>query len=270
MIEQSNLLYRLAAGVILASIIAIFSFKAKFLTKSGTAATFVLAAGIFGFGGWKWTIPIFAFFLTSSLLSKLRKKQNINVDLYFDKTGVRDAAQVFANGGLSLILVTLNLFYPNELFFYIYVSVIASVCADTWSTEIGTMKNFAAYNIRNFKRVEQGRSGGVSLPGTTAAFAGAAFIAFSGSFWISGSLLVYFLIIIFSGFLGSVIDSLLGATVQLQYICTVCGKITERKNHCGKETLYSKGFYFLNNDLVNFFAGLSGGIISFILYEIIF
>ena len=270
MIEQADLLNNIAAGIILALIIAIFSLKAKFLSRSGAAATFILAAGIYGFGGWKWTLPILAFFLSSSLLSKLRKNKNQNVDLYFDKTGVRDAAQVFANGGLSLLLVSLNLFYPNDVFYYLNVAVIAGVCADTWSTEIGTMKKFRTYNICNFRSIEQGRSGGISLPGTSAALAGALFIAFTGALWITDGLLVYFFIIILSGFLGSAFDSLLGATVQLQYICSVCGKITERKNHCGKGTHYSKGIKILNNDLVNFIAGLSSGIFSFILYEIIY
>lgn len=267
--EQYILLKNLAAGIFLASIIVILSVKAKFLTKSGAWATFILAVGIFGFGGWKWTVPIATFFVLSSILSKFRKKKNREVDLYFDKTGTRDAFQVFANGGLGLILVILNLFYSNEILYYFYVAVVASVCADTWSTEIGTMKKFVTYNICNFKKVEQGISGGVSLPGFAAALSGATIIAFSGSFWIEDKLF-YFVIILISGFFGSIMDSLLGATLQLQYICNVCGKTTERKNHCGKETSFSKGFKFLNNDLVNFFAGLSGGLFSFILYEIIY
>jgi len=55
------------------------------------------------------------------------------------------------------------------------------------------------------------------------------------------------------GFFASLLDSLLGATVQAQYLCPTCSKITERKNHCGdNQASFYSGISWINNDLVNF------------------
>lgn len=62
---------------------------------------------------------------------------------------------------------------------------------------------------------------------------------------------ISFIIIILSGFLGSLIDSILGASIQVKYKCEKCKKITERKEHCGKETNYYKGIKWIDNNLVN-------------------
>jgi uncharacterized membrane protein len=59
------------------------------------------------------------------------------------------------------------------------------------------------------------------------------------------------------GFFASILDGLLGATIQAQYLCPACNKITERKNHCGdNETSLHSGIRWINNDLVNFLSSL--------------
>jgi uncharacterized protein (TIGR00297 family) len=244
----------------IAFVIAIISYRVKFLTKSGSVATFLLASVIFTFGGLKWSVPIMAFFFLSSILSKIRKKVNENVETYFEKSGVRDHLQVIANGGIGGVLVILNLIFPSELFYFIYVSSLAVVCADTWSTEIGTMYKTKTYNILNLKPVEQGVSGGISLIGTLGGFLGAFIIALSAMLWIDLNLLNYILFIILAGVIGSFFDSLLGATIQAQFECEICGKVTEKIFHCDKNTLHKRGYNWLNNDFVNLLAGISGGI----------
>lgn len=258
----------LVVGISFAAVVAYLSLKAKFLTKSGSAATFVLASLIFGLGGIKWSIPILTFFILSSILSKLRKKRNAEVELYFEKSGVRDHMQVMANGGLGGILVVLYFLNPNELYYLVYVSILAAVCADTWATEIGTWKKTATYNILNLKPVEQGISGGVSLIGTTGAAAGSLIIAFSGIFWIDFAAAQYLILILAAGLFGSLFDSFLGATIQAQNKCVVCEKITEKKLHCGKETKHNRGNVWINNDAVNLLCGIAGGVLVIILKEI--
>ena len=105
---------------IIAFVIAVISFKIKFLTKSGSIATFLLAAVIFSFGGLKWSLPILSFFILSSILSKIRKKQNEKVETYFEKSGTRDHMQVIANGGIGAAVATrrlgnqhICLFFPS-------------------------------------------------------------------------------------------------------------------------------------------------------------
>lgn len=265
---SSNLTYTLWIGAVLSACVAFASFKVKFLTKSGAAATFLLAAFIFGFGGFKWSIPIMAFFILSSMLSKVKKgiKGELE-DAYFEKTGVRDHWQVAANGGLGGILVLLNSAYPSDLFYIIYVSSLSAVCADTWATEIGTLRKTRTYNILTFKRIEQGMSGGVSLTGTLGGMLGSFIISLSGIWWIESNIYQYILIIVLAGVFGSFIDSVLGAALQAQFKCGVCGKITEKNYHCKAETAPAKGITWMNNDMVNLFAGAGGGIIVIIFKE---
>jgi uncharacterized protein (TIGR00297 family) len=257
-INQTIFLEDVIIGIFFAAFICFISYKAKFLTLSGTIATFILAGLIFSLGGIQWSVPILTFFFLSSILSKLRKKKNENVELYFDKSGVRDHMQVIANGGLGGVLVVLNVLYSNEIFYLMYLALLAAVCADTWATEIGTWKKTNTYNILNLQKVEQGVSGGISFRGIVGSLAGSFIIMLSGLIWITVPYVKYLLLIILSGLLGSLVDSILGATIQIQYKCCTCGKVTERKIHCGMETKYYKGLSIINNGIVNLIAGISG------------
>ena len=133
-------------GLFFASLIAYMSLRLKFLTWSGAIATFILAQLIFDLGGIKWSIPIITFFISSSILTKLNNRKNIEVRNYFEKNGARDYLQVIANGGIGGVLVLVNAFYPNQLFYLLYVASLSSVCADTWATEFGTWRKTATYN----------------------------------------------------------------------------------------------------------------------------
>ena len=252
-------------SVVLAVIIVILSLRFRLLTKSGAAAAFILAVLVFGFGGWAWAIPLLAFFFLSSFLSKTGKEKKQRFKNTFEKTGVRDWGQVAANGGLPGLFVFLYAITSNELYYQLYLVALAAVTADTWATEVGVLFCAKPRFIKNFKTVEPGISGAVSLLGTLASLV--------GSFLISAIGLLFFkidaeqfLLITISGFLGSIIDSYIGATIQGQYQCTVCHDYTERKTHCGRPTKILKGYRFINNDIVNFAAALFSIAIYFFIY----
>ncbi|RIK79036.1 hypothetical protein DCC62_06495 [candidate division KSB1 bacterium] len=58
-------------GELLAMAVAAISYRVKFLDLSGALATFVLGSFVFGLGGWKFSLPLLAFFVLSSMLSRL-------------------------------------------------------------------------------------------------------------------------------------------------------------------------------------------------------
>ncbi|MGH1362584.1 MAG: DUF92 domain-containing protein [Calditrichia bacterium] len=244
---------QLTMAIVYALLTAGFSIRFRFLTPSGATALFLLAVPIFGFGGWKWTIPILAFFILSSLLSKIGKARKTKQDELAEKESRRDYAQAFANGGLAGILMISYMFYANELFYFLYLAALAAATADTWATELGSLAKQTPYLITNGEAVPAGTSGGVTTIGLVSSLAGSAAIAVSGIPFSSdlSSDWQLFLFVVAAGFLASLFDSLLGATVQVRYSCTICGKDTERRTHCGKTTDYKRGWKWLNNNWVN-------------------
>ena len=257
-------------GTLLAAAAAFVSRHFRFLTHSGSVATFFLATVIFGAGGWQWSIPILTFFISSSLLSKFGKRRKAQFELMFEKTDTRDAGQVAANGGVAGILVLCPYFFPEyHIWYFIYLASLAAVTADTWGTEIGMLAMGSPRSIITLKRVETGTSGAVSPVGIVGGACGAFLIALSGYFWItSATAISTFITIIFSGMAGSVVDSVLGATVQAKYQCGVCGKISERTFHCESPSTLIGGFRWINNDVVNW-ACATGGSIFFVLLRTI-
>ncbi len=268
LIVDNHLIKNIFIAIFLSSIISFFSYKFKFLNYSGTISLFILAVIIYGFGSWKWTIPILTFFIFSSLISKIKKSNNINFENNIEKSSKRNHIQVLANGGVGGVLVTLNYFFPSELFYFTFVSSIAAVCADTWSTEIGTMYRTTAINILTFKTIQQGISGGVSLIGTLGGVLGAIIISLSSMFWISSRNFTYIFFIIFAGIIGNIFDSIIGASIQAKYRCTVCSKIIEKNFHCNQAAVLKKGFKYISNDMVNLAAAITGGLFGILFIEI--
>ncbi len=269
LIYNRFLLENYLIGIILSLIVVLISVKLKFLTLDGGIATFLLAANVFGLGGLKYTIPILTFFVLSSLLSKIKNINKSKAELYYEKSGVRDWGQVMANGGIAGIIVIANSIFSNEVFYILYVASIATVCADTWSTEIGTLIKTNTYNVLSLKKISPGESGGVSVIGTIGGILGSIVVFFSAISYSKYDNLKFFLIILLSSFLGNLVDSLLGATLQAKYQCSICGKITESKIHCKIDTKFVKGISYINNDTVNVVASLIGVLFSLITYNLI-
>lgn len=252
---------------VLAILISTVSYRLKFLTLNGTVATFLLAVIIFGSGGWKLTVPILVFFISSSLISKIGRERRKRFDLIFEKTSTRDIYQVFANGGIAGVIAVIYNFYPDEILYYAYLASISAATFDTWATEIGTLFFSKPRLITNFKPVEPGTSGGVSLKGTIGGVIGSVFIFLSATLWVKWNLFKLAGIIL-AGFVGSFVDSLLGATLQAQYKCNVCSKVTEKKFHCDGITDLIRGKSWINNDFVNFICTTSGALTGFIVMVI--
>lgn len=247
---------QLLLGLIFGVVIATASYYARFLTLIGSIATFVLAVVVYGIGGWKWTVPILTFFVLSSLLSRWGKQRKQSFESIFEKSSIRDAGQVAANGGVAGILVVLSYFVPSFDFYPLYVGAIAAVTADTWGTEIGVHSRGKTVSVLTLKPVEVGTSGGISLAGIFGGILGSAVIVFVSSWWVSD--LGYGVWVVLAGMVGSLADSFLGATVQAQYQCVVCGTLTEKKIHCGKPANLVHGFDWIANDMVNWICALVG------------
>lgn len=255
-------------GLILAVAISWLAYRARSLSQSGALAAAGLGTIVFGLGGLNWAVLLLGFFISSSGLSRLfgRRKEAFNEK--FAKDSRRDAAQVLANGGIGGIFVLLHLAFPESAWPWIgYAGTMAAVNADTWATELGVLSRSIPRLISTGRRVERGASGGVTVEGSLAAGAGAGFIAGLAALLSppgAGNDLGVFLAITFSGLAGSLVDSLLGATIQAVYFCPVCRKETERHplHACGSPTSRLRGWRWLGNDWVNTACALAGGLLA--------
>lgn len=251
---------QLIIGVVLAAVIALGAFGFKALDGSGAWAAFVLGSLVFGLGGLSWALVLMVFFVSSSSLSRLFKKQKEAAEEKFSKGSRRDARQVLANGGLAGMTVVAHVIYPDSVIPWIaFASAFAAANADTWATELGVLNHTLPRLITNGKQVPAGTSGAVSLTGMLAAAAGSLVIALTTLItWTWTGLedsnrLAWIAIILFSGIFGSMIDSLIGATVQGIYWCPLCKKETEKHplHNCGTLTELIRGKKWITNDWVN-------------------
>jgi uncharacterized protein (TIGR00297 family) len=260
---------QLFLGFILAIMIAVLAFRAHSLSKSGAIAAIVVGTVIFGIGGWQWAVLLLTFFISSSALTRAFKKRKAGLNEKFSKGGQRDAGQVFGNGGVATFFAALHAFYPGSAWVWVaFAAALAAVNADTWATELGVLNPNSPRIITNPKKiVEKGTSGGISFLGTLAALGGSAVVGLMAVLiypmpdpWIAG------LIITLAGLLGSLFDSLLGATVQAIYRCPTCDKETERYplHTCGTQTVQIRGWKWLDNDWVNFACGAFASLLALI------
>jgi uncharacterized protein (TIGR00297 family) len=237
---------------------------AKALTASGTVAAAVVGFLLFGLGGGQGAAALLVFFLTSSALSRVGKRRKDA--LQFEKGGERDAGQVLANGGVAAACALLLPLLPDARWpVAALLGALAAANADTWATEIGALAKAPPRLITNFRPAPPGSSGAISLPGTLAALAGATLIGAIAPFWDLG--VPGLVAVTIGGLFGSLLDSLLGATVQVQYRDADTGKLTERtETPGGKPNERARGLPWLVNDLVNAAATLFGALMAAALY----
>jgi uncharacterized protein (TIGR00297 family) len=268
---------RLLLGLVLSTLIGGLAYWRQALTLSGWVGAIVVGTSVLAFGGWVWGVLLITFFLSSSWLSHYRQAEKRAVADQFAKGSQRDLGQALANGGLAGAIALLYARYPNPLFFAAFVGVMSSVTADTWATELGILSRVLPRLITTGEPVPPGTSGGLTRLGVWASLAGALLIgavatllaqieSLAQSHAWSLQAISYPLLAIAGGVTGSLLDSLLGATLQGIYYCGRCSKVTESSIHrCGQPTRLIRGWAWLNNDLVNMASSLVGGLVAALL-----
>lgn len=289
-----SLLVSLLLGFLLSSLIGILAYQRGSLTRSGVGGAIFTGTIIFGFGGFVPGVLLVAFFVSSTLLSKYKARVKTGLAEKFQKGAQRDFGQALANGGWAAFLA-IGLWFAQtnhfsaraDAFLFLgFVGAIATVTADTWATEVGVLSKALPRMITTGRVVPTGTSGGLTLLGTAVALCGGAFIgvmvivanllAFMATDFerarvegigvavmalASGSLLI--LLAGVSGLLGSLFDSLLGATAQAIYFSEYDEQQTERQfDSQGNPTRLIRGWRWLNNDGVNFLASVFGSLVA--------
>jgi uncharacterized protein (TIGR00297 family) len=261
---------RLLLGLLFSSGIGLVAYHRQSLEKSGALAAIASGTSICGMGGWSWGLSLIYFFVSSSLLSHFRAHEKARVAAdKFSKGSRRDISQVVANGGLATLFALLFGFSRSprtrRLAKAGFTGALATANADTWATELGVLSASSPRLITSGKPIAPGTSGGVTLLGMAASALGACSLGFFFWAWqgFRKSLAPMPLLALFSGLVGSYFDSILGATLQAMYYCPACKSETERRIHrCGARTEPLRGIAWMNNDVVNFLATVSGSAVA--------
>lgn len=226
----------------------------RLLTISGAISAFFIGALIALGLGVEGLMIMGLFFCSSSLWSKMKSSKKRKAEELLVKGSQRDWQQVMANGGLAAMSSALYYYSGAPIWLLGACICIAAANSDTWASEVGSMSKGKPISVKLFRRVERGTSGAVSILGTFAAIMGSLLIALASSF-IFGLEISEMYLIFLLGFMGNLIDTLLGAFLQAGYQCPNCGLKTEKTIHCEEHTYLITGYSFFNNDTVNFLSG---------------
>lgn len=238
------------------ALVAVIAYYRNAVTRSGATAGFVAGTLIFAAGTGYWA-ALMLFFLSSTLFGKLYPSRRKGAKSMHAKGGRRDAWQVFANTGPSTAAAIAVIVSQAPVAILVFGAAMAAATADTWSSELGILSKSAPVSILTLRPMDGGLSGAVSTLGLIAGALGA--VATSGVIAVTAlatvsarrEALIIFLIAAALGVAGTLLDSVLGATIQARYR-TKDGRLTERPtDSVGSPHTLDHGIRWFTNDLVN-------------------
>ena len=201
----------LLAIIVIVGIGSVLIHRLGILTKLGSMTAYGLGLYYFAVLGYRWLLPVAAFFASSVLFTHIHSRMKHKDP----RSGGRNAWQVLANIAVATASSAAFLASGETFWRYGFIAAVAAVTADTWASEIGPMVHRRSFSLAHGQLRESGVSGGLSPAGTLAAVA--------GSFGISWIALALFsesadagliLALTASGVLASLVDSVLGAFVE--------------------------------------------------------
>lgn len=213
----------------------------KMLTGDGILHALILGTSLWKTLGWRgWSVCV-AYLFAGSLVTKIGFKKKDKLGIAEGRGGKRGPENLWGSAATGLACAICSRLGPSflgvksELFVLAYVASLATKLADTFASEIGKAYGKTTFLITNFKRVEPGTEGAVSLEGTLAAVLGGFLLS---SFGYGMGLIKCprgVAISTAAAFWATNAESVLGATVQ------------------GK-----KGMEWMTNEVINFFNTLIG------------
>lgn len=222
-------------GILAFVILSLFLLSIRAFDVTATIVAFLFGIIIIKLQGIQWFIVLFTFLIVS-LYATFYGRMNAHTKPH----ECRGVDNVISNGLVAFMTTVFS--FP-----YVFLGSVSAALSDTLSSEIGILSKEDPRMITNLsKSVPRGTNGAVSLLGTLAAAGGAAITAtmaviFAPSFLSPEQAALFhpqlnlFLSVFVGGFMGSIIDSVLG--------------VLENEN-------------LMTNGSVNFVATLAGGLIT--------
>ncbi|MCZ7385667.1 MAG: TIGR00297 family protein [Candidatus Methanoperedens sp.] len=231
----------LMQALVFSFILGYLAYRARIADISAMLSATLLGVVIIISSNITWLFILLAFFLLGSLFTRYKYDYKLARGMAEGKGGVRGYKNVFSNSLAALALAVAYGIFPahGQILLAGYLGSVATACGDTLASEIGETYKGEPRMITTFKKTRPGTDGAISHLGEAAAFFGAFAIAILAFFLIRNDFILV-IAVAAGGFIGTNIDSVLGATLQ------------------------QKGY--LSNNGVNLFATISGAIIAGLLY----
>jgi len=237
----------LVAAVVVTVVLGGISYGLGTANVSGMLTGILLGVLTIVLGGFGWFAVLIAFFAIGGLASKFRYDRKAARGVAEDNDGARGMSNVLANSGVALLAVIAaaagELVEPATIVSlavpFAFAGSLSTALGDTLSSEIGCLYDNPRL-ITTFERVDPGTDGAVTWQGELAGLVGIGIISALSAATLplgpSGSITGLAAVIVAAGGLvGITADSVLGATIE------------------GDR---------LGNQLVNFCATLTGGVVS--------
>ena len=234
--------HHLILALVLMLAIGYVSYKVNIADITGALSGVLLGVLIIVFSDIRWFAILLVFFILGGVFTRYKYGYKQSLGIAQAEGGARGYRNVFGNGLVALILAVAEGVFGYHIFMIGYLGAIATATGDTLASEIGETSKTQPRVITTFKKVPAGTSGAISLLGELAAIVGSAVIGILATLLGMAGLHVA-AITILGGFIGTNIDSLLGATLE------------------------NRGY--LTNSSVNLFATAAGAIVSAGLYCIL-
>ena len=289
---EVHFIVRCIVAFILALGLAFHGLKKKSLDISGSAAAIFVGFTAFACS-YRFGLILILFYYSSSKLTKVREDIKVKLEDNYQQGGQRNWIQVFANSIFATIIAVIYFMYIGEdqpiissksteliviwgfklqksilanQLWAMYISHYGCAAGDTWASEVGILSTTKPRLVTSFftKTVPKGTNGGMSILGTLASAVGGGFIGLI--FFVYHIMFIsdnpstppqYPIIIIgfLSGIIGSLIDSILGATLQSSYYSIERNMIIKDvKQNKKSDIQLICGMDVLTNELVNFIS----------------
>ena len=232
-----------------ALVLGYLAYRAGIADMSGLLSATLVGVLIIAFTDVWWFLLLLTFYLLGGGFTNYKYGYKQSLGIAQGKGGARGYKNVFSNSLVAIVASIGYTIFPHaaDIFLYIYLGSVATATGDTLASEIGTTYKGKPRMITTLKEVEPGVDGGVSSLGEIAAIFGSMVIALFallvGVIEIDQYYLLGMSIITISGFVGTNIDSLLGATMQKRGI--------------------------LSNNGVNLAATIAGGVVAGVMWIVL-